>query len=132
MSHSKERSGVAWSCGFNKRNPSGSFKSQSHSCITAPTSTKQVVTFNQKVRYMSRFIHLLSKVISPLQKLENQSNFVWEEEHEECFKEVKNVLSSLPTMMSPNPEETYYLTPSVGSSAIGSVLMQKDKASSYM
>ena len=100
--------------------------------LPAPTSTKQVVTFNQKVRYMSRFIHLLSEVISPLQKLANQSNFVWEEEHEECFKEVKNVLSSLPTMMSPNPEETYYLTPSVGSSAIGSVLMQKDKASSYM
>lgn len=34
--------------------------------LSAPTSTKQVVTFNQKVRYMSRFIHLLSEIITPL------------------------------------------------------------------
>ena len=74
-----------------------------------PTSTKQVVTFNQKVRYMSRFIHLLSKVIAPLQCLANQSSFEWREEHEECFKEVKGILSSLPAIMPPNVEEPYYL-----------------------
>lgn len=62
----------------------------------------------------------------------NQATFEWEEEHEECFKEVKKILSSLPIMMPPNPKDAYYLTPSVGLNAIGAILMQKDKASSYV
>ncbi|MCO5547411.1 hypothetical protein L7F22_000860 [Adiantum nelumboides] len=35
--------------------------------LLPPNSARQVITFVQKVRYMSRFIHLLSQIISPLQ-----------------------------------------------------------------
>ncbi|MCO5566544.1 hypothetical protein L7F22_020221 [Adiantum nelumboides] len=94
--------------------------------LTPPNSARQVITFVQKVRYMSRFIHLLSQIISPLQQLANQEVFSWEQEHLECFNEVKEVLGSLPTIMPPDLQGTYYLCPSVGLDAFGAVLMQKD------
>ncbi|MCO5607837.1 hypothetical protein L7F22_062038 [Adiantum nelumboides] len=100
--------------------------------LPPPNSARQVITFVQKVRYMSRFIHLLSQIISPLQQLANQEVFSWEQEHLECFNEVKEVLGSLPTIMAPNPQGIYYLCPSVGLDAFGAVLMQKDPKTAYM
>ncbi|MCO5593379.1 hypothetical protein L7F22_047391 [Adiantum nelumboides] len=100
--------------------------------LPPPNSARQVITFVQKVRYMSCFIHLLSQIISPLQQLANQEVFSWEQEHLECFNEVKEVLGSLPTIMPPDPQGTYYLCPSVGLDAFGAVLMQKDPKIAYM
>ncbi|MCO5608969.1 hypothetical protein L7F22_063187 [Adiantum nelumboides] len=81
---------------------------------------------------MSRFIHLLSQIISPLQQLANQEVFSWEQEHLECFNEVKEVLGFLPTIMPPDPQGIYYLCPSVGLDAFGAVLMQKNPKTAYM
>ncbi|MCO5594227.1 hypothetical protein L7F22_048254 [Adiantum nelumboides] len=100
--------------------------------LPPPNSARQVITFVQKVRYMSRFIHLLSQIISPLQQLANQEVFSWEQEHLECFNEVKEVLGSLPTIMPPDPQGIYYLCPSVGLDAFGAILMQKDPKTVYM
>ncbi|MCO5593275.1 hypothetical protein L7F22_047283 [Adiantum nelumboides] len=100
--------------------------------LPPPNSARQVITFVQKVRYMSRFIHLLSQIISPLQQLANQEVFSWEQEHLECFNEVKEVLGSLPTIMPPDPQGISYLCPSVGLDAFGAVLMQKDPKTAYM
>ncbi|MCO5597591.1 hypothetical protein L7F22_051670 [Adiantum nelumboides] len=100
--------------------------------LPPPNSARQVITFVQKVRYMSCFIHLLSQIISPLQKLANQEVFSWEQEHLECFNEVKEVLGSLATIMPPDPQGIYYLCPSVGLDAFGAVLMQKDPRIAYM
>ncbi|MCO5614953.1 hypothetical protein L7F22_069239 [Adiantum nelumboides] len=100
--------------------------------LPPPNSAQQVITFVQKVRYMSCFIHLLSQVISPLQQLANQEVSSWEQEHLECFNEVKEVLGSLPTIMPPDPQGIYYLCPSVGLDAFGAVLMQKDSKTAYM
>ncbi|MCO5576149.1 hypothetical protein L7F22_029957 [Adiantum nelumboides] len=97
-----------------------------------PNSARQVITFVQKVRYMSRFIHLLSQIISHLQQLANQEVFAWEQEHLECFNEVKEVLGSLPTIIPPDPQGIYYPCPSVGLDAFGAVLMQKDPKTAYM
>ncbi|MCO5563370.1 hypothetical protein L7F22_017011 [Adiantum nelumboides] len=100
--------------------------------LPPPNSARQVITFVQKVRYISRFIHHLSQIISPLQKLANQEVFSWEQEHLECFNEVKEVLGSLPTIMPPDPQGTYYLCRSVGWDTCGAVLMQKDPKTAYM
>ncbi|MCO5607242.1 hypothetical protein L7F22_061435 [Adiantum nelumboides] len=64
--------------------------------LPPPNSARQVITFAQKVRYMYRFIHLLSQIISRLQQLANQEVFSWEQEHLECFNDVNEVLGSLP------------------------------------
>ncbi|MCO5585807.1 hypothetical protein L7F22_039740 [Adiantum nelumboides] len=100
--------------------------------LLPPNSARQVITFVQKVRYMFRFIHLLSQIISPLQKLANQEVFSWEQEHLEYFNEVKEVLGFLPTIMPSNPQRTYYLCSSASLDAFGAVLMQKDPKTAYM
>ncbi|MCO5558087.1 hypothetical protein L7F22_011663 [Adiantum nelumboides] len=80
--------------------------------LASPTSPKELVSFIQKVRYLSRFIHLLSQVVLPLQQLTHSNTFSWSEENEQQFREVKEILTSLPT--PPKWEETFYVNPSVG------------------
>ena len=104
-------------------------KVQSLVSLPAPTNTKQLVSFIQKVRYLSRFIDLLSQLILPLQQLTNQNTFSWDEASEQCFKEVKEVLSSLPTIAPPNWEQVFFVNLSIGEDTLGALLMQKDEKS---
>ena len=100
--------------------------------LPSPTTTKELVSFIQKVRYLSRFIHLLSQVVFPLQQLTHQGTFTWGEESEQRFKEVKEILSSLPTISPPCWDQNFYVNPSVGADTLGAVLMQKDPKTSFM
>ncbi|MCO5587232.1 hypothetical protein L7F22_041179 [Adiantum nelumboides] len=101
-------------------------KIQALTTLISPTSAKELVSFIQKVRYLSRFIHLLSQVVLPLQQLTHSNTFSWSEENEQQFGEVKDILSSLPTIAPPKWEETFYVNPSVGGDSIGAILMQND------
>ncbi|MCO5591846.1 hypothetical protein L7F22_045839 [Adiantum nelumboides] len=83
-------------------NPS---KVQALVSLPPPMTAKQLVSFLQKVRYLSRFIHLLSQVVLPLQKLTHQDVFTWSEESEQQFREVKEILASLPTIAPPKWDE---------------------------
>ena len=58
--------------------------------------------------------------------------FKWSEEYENHFKEVKIVLSSLPTISPPNWDDIFYVNPSVGTYTLGVVLMQKDPKTLHM
>ena len=107
-------------------------KIQSLVSLPSPTTTKQLVSFIQKVWYLSRFIDLLSQLILPLQQLTNQNTFLWDEASRQRFREVSQVLSSLPTIAPPNWEEIFYVNPSVGDDTLGALLMQKDEKSSFM
>ena len=100
--------------------------------LPPPTSARQLVTFLQKVRYLSHFIHLLAQMVSALQKLAHATQFVWTAEHQQDFEEVKRVLSTLPIIKSPQWDQTFYVCPSVGAEALGAVLLQKDLDTSFM
>ncbi|MCO5604218.1 hypothetical protein L7F22_058381 [Adiantum nelumboides] len=100
--------------------------------LPSPKSARELVSFIQKVRYLSRFIHLLSQVVLPLQQLTHNNTFNWSEENEQQFNEIKELLSSLPTIAPPRWKETFYVNRSVGSDSIGAVLMQKDGETSFM
>ena len=94
--------------------------------LSSPTTVKELTSFIQKVRYFGRFIHQLSQLALPLQRLTNASALAWDEESEECFQEVKMVLSSLPTLLPPLWDQLFYVNPSVGSDSVGAILLQKD------
>ena len=94
--------------------------------LSSPTTVKELTSFIQKVRYFGRFIHQLSQLALPLQRLTNASVLVWEEESEETFQEVKKVLSSLPTLLPPLWDQPFFVNPSVGSNSIGAIHLQKD------
>ena len=100
--------------------------------LPSPTTTKQLISFLQKVRYLSRFIHLLSQVVHPLQQVTHKAIFTWSEDNEQQFNEVKQILASLPTIAPPKWDEPFYVNPSVGNDTLGAVLMQKDPHTSFM
>ena len=56
----------------------------------------------------------------------------WDEQCEEVFQCVKEVLGGLPAMQAPDWEQPFYVNPSVGEDAIGAMLLQKEKGSQYM
>ncbi|MCO5553222.1 hypothetical protein L7F22_006743 [Adiantum nelumboides] len=60
--------------------------------LPSPKSLKEVISFIQKVKYMSRSIHLASELLHPLQRLTQQVEFVWSKELEEYFCSIKVVL----------------------------------------
>ena len=94
--------------------------------LPSPTTVKELTSFIQKVRYFGRFIHQLSHLVFPLQRLTNASTLVWSEESEESFLEIKKILSSLPTLLPPLWDKPFFVNPSVGSESIGAILLQKD------
>ncbi|MCO5559071.1 hypothetical protein L7F22_012663 [Adiantum nelumboides] len=100
--------------------------------LASPKSLKEVISFVQKVKYMSRFIHLASELLHFLQRLTQQVEFVWSKELEEYFCSIKVVLSELPTLMPPCWEFTFFVSSSVGKETLGAVLLQQDPHSTRM
>ena len=71
-------------------------------------------------------------MIFPLQQLTRQEKLVWNEESDGHFREIKKMLGSLPAILQPCWEETFFVNPSVGEEAIGAALLQKDPKTSFM
>ena len=89
-------------------------KVQALLALSPPSTIRELTSFIQKVRYMGRFLYLLSELIAPLQRLSNAQTLAWDSESNECFEEVKRELSTLPIMMPPKWDESFYVCPSVG------------------
>ena len=100
--------------------------------LPSPTSTKQLATFIQKVKYMAQFISLSSQLLYPLQQVAKHDPLQWDDKCEEVFQNVKEVLGAMPAMQAPDWEQVFYVNPSVGDDAIGAMLLQKGKVSQYM
>ncbi|MCO5563822.1 hypothetical protein L7F22_017471 [Adiantum nelumboides] len=100
--------------------------------LPSPKSLKEIISFVQKVKYMSHFIHLALELLHPLQRLTQQVEFVWSKELEEYFCSIKVVLSELPTLMPPCWEFTFFVSSSVGKETLGAVLLQQDPHSTRM
>lgn len=71
-------------------------------------------------------------MVHPLQQITHREIFAWSEDSELQFNEVKQILSSLPTIAPPKWDEPFYVNPSVGNDTLGAVLMQKDPLTSFM
>ena len=105
---------------------------QALTTLPCPTSAKELTSFIQKVRYLGRFIHLLSQLALPLQRRANAETLAWDGASEECFQNIKHVISTLPVIMPPSWGDTFYVNPSVGPEAIGAVLLQRDSKTYLM
>ncbi|MCO5583693.1 hypothetical protein L7F22_037606 [Adiantum nelumboides] len=77
-------------------------------------------------------VQALVSLPSPKSAKELVSFIQKSEKNEQQFNEIKELLSSLPTIAPPRCKETFYVNPSVGSDSIGAVLMQKDGETSFM
>ena len=67
---------------------------------------------------MGRFIHLILKLFTPLQALAHANVFIWEDEHQKCYEEVKQVLKSLPTIAPPKWNQEFFINPYGGENKV--------------
>ncbi|MCO5601206.1 hypothetical protein L7F22_055325 [Adiantum nelumboides] len=99
---------------------------------SSPKDTRQLATFIQKVKYLSRFIPLASQLLYSLQQAVENDPLEWTHDCENVFDKVKEVLSTLPIMQTPDWEKEFYVNPSVGDDAVRAMLLQREKESQYM
>ena len=91
-----------------------------------PTTTQGLASFVHKLKYLSRFFWMLSQFVYPLHKLCHQAHgFQWNEEAQQAFERIKEILCQLPVVSPPNREDDFYVALAVGTVAIGAVLLQK-------
>ena len=94
--------------------------------MTTPTSIKDLEVFVQKVRYFERFIHMLAQILYPFRIILRTNNFLWTSTTEEQYVRIKELLCNAPILKPPDRTSTFFLSLSVGSHAIGAILMQQD------
>ena len=62
--------------------------------LEAPKTLKNLRSFLGSVHYIGKFIPNLAQISHPLRPLLKKiSNFIWTEEHENCFNEIKKIAS---------------------------------------
>ena len=78
--------------------------------MDAATSTKQLLSYVQKVRYLSCSFQMLVEYIQPLERASMRDPFVWGKVEQNAFEEVKDKLSTLLILMPPNWDQPFYVT----------------------
>ena len=81
-----------------------------------------------KVNFIRRFISNLSGRLlpfSPLLKLKADQEFIWGEEQQKAFDDIKEYMKSPPVLIPPQHEKPFRLYISADSHSIGSALMQE-------
>ena len=90
-----------------------------------PRNIKGVRRFLGLVSYYARFLPNLSDVVIPLNQLKCKGQaFVWEEQHNNAFQYVKQLLTSPPILILPRLDLPFILSVDASSVALGAVLQQ--------
>ena len=58
--------------------------------MDCPSNTKELMSFVQKVRYLSRSFCMLAEYVHPLQKATQQDPFTWTQVEQNAFESVKH------------------------------------------
>ena len=72
-----------------------------------------------------------SKLALPLQSCCKDNKFVWTEECEASFQELKQCLVSAPVLTIPQGNEEFLVYSDASRQGLGCVLMQKDRVVAY-
>ncbi|GJT30819.1 reverse transcriptase domain-containing protein [Tanacetum coccineum] len=95
--------------------------------LPSPRTIKEVQSLNGKLAGLNRFLSKSAEKSLPLFKtLKNctkKSDFCWTSDAEKAFRELKQHLSKLPTLVAPRPQEELIMYLSASHGAVGAVLM---------
>ena len=95
--------------------------------LPSPTNVKKVRQFLGHAGFYRRFIKDFSKIAKPLYKLlDKDAKFVWENECEERFEELKSHLTTAPIVRVPNWQLPFEVMCDASDLAIGVVLGQRE------
>nr|GEW68281.1 putative reverse transcriptase domain-containing protein [Tanacetum cinerariifolium] len=111
------------------------FMQNSRSAITKwprPTTVTEVRSFLGLAGYYRRFVEGFSLLALPLTKLMRKGEkFVWNEEREKSFEELKRRLVSSPLLTLPSGTGGYQIYSDASKKGLGCVLMQHGKVIGY-
>ena len=95
--------------------------------LPPPTNAKKIWQFLCHAGFYRRFIKDFSKIAKPLYKLlEKDAKFVWEEECQKSFEELKFHLTTAPIVRAPNWQLPFEVMCDGSDLAIGAVLGQRE------
>ena len=93
-----------------------------------PTSIKEAKNFYNLAHYFRRHCLRFSEVMIPIQELlrkDRTTTFRWEQEQENAFIKIKEILTNPPVLMLPDFTKTFYLCTDASEKAISAILCQK-------
>ncbi|CAI5467973.1 unnamed protein product [Closterium sp. Yama58-4] len=91
----------------------------------APTSVKELQSFLGFANYYRRFVQEYASIASPLTDLLRKGvEYVWGPAQQQAFEQMKQSLTSSPTLSYPDPTRPYVVVTDASDQAIGAVLLQ--------
>ena len=101
--------------------------------LPSPTNVKIVRQFLGHAGFYRRFIKDFSKIVKPLYKLlEKDAKFIWDEDCQKSFEELKAYLTTTPIMTAPNWKLPFEVMCDASDLAIGAVLGQRKEEKPYV
>ena len=101
--------------------------------LPSPTNVKIVRQFLGHTGFYRRFIKDFSKIAKPLYKLlEKDAKFIWDEDCQKSFEELKAYLTTAPIVRAPNWELPFEVMCDARDLAIGAVLGQREEGKPYV
>ena len=98
----------------------------------APTTVGEIRSFLGLAGYYRRFIENFSKIARPMTTLlKKDTKFVWTEECEASFQELKKRLVTAPVLILPNIHKDFQVYCDASRQGLGGVLMQEGKVVAY-
>ena len=92
-----------------------------------PTNVKTIRQFLGHAGFYRRFIKDFAKIAKPLYKLlEKDAQFIWEEDCQKSFEELKSHLTTAPIVRAPNWQLPFEIMCDASDLAIGAVLGQRE------
>ncbi|KAG1930770.1 thy-1 membrane glycoprotein [Pimephales promelas] len=92
-----------------------------------PKTQTEVRSFVGLASYYRRFIKGFAEIARPLHQLtEKGKRFVWREECQEAFQQLKSRLISAPVLAYPDPKKPFILDTDASDVGVGAVLSQED------
>ena len=98
----------------------------------APTTVGEIRSFLGLAGYYRRFIENFSKIARPMTTLlKKDTKFVWTEECEASFQELKKRLVTAPVLILPDIHKDFQVYCDASHQGLGGVLMQEGKVVAY-
>ena len=97
-----------------------------------PRTPIEVRSFMGLTRYYRRFLQDFAKIATPLTKLtRKKEKFIWNDQCEESFQELKKRLITAPVLVLPNEQWNFVIYSDASHKGLGCVLVQHDKVIAY-
>jgi hypothetical protein len=96
--------------------------------VVPPTNLKELQSLLGKINFVRRFISNLSQKVlpfSPLLKLKKDQKFVWGDEQQKAFDEIKRYMKEPPVLVPPQLNKPFKLYVAADTQTIGSALIQE-------